>query len=148
MLKIGQEIGYLRWISQKNNLSLRFEDLKFGEFIKKDTLKIDCSDLIKTIKAHSQKHSLVDNDILEKMRELRNNEHDPWQICCGHDIMNILSLAFRNAWGTENSSQVKPEILERELRLAYETSYFYQTQLYVLIQDWQKINSHYQILKQ
>lgn len=100
LLKIGQEIGYLRWVSQKYNLSLRFENLDLGRFIKKDTLSIDCSELIKAIKNHSQKPLLVDNDILEKMRELRNNEHDPWQVCCGHDIMEILSLALCRAWGT------------------------------------------------
>ena len=147
LLKIGQEIGYLRWVSQKYNLSLRFENLDLGRFIKKDTLSIDCSELIKAIKNHSQKPLLVDNDILEKMRELRNNEHDPWQVCCGHDIMEILSLALCRAWGTCKPTDVKAENLERDLRLAYERSYFYQTQLYCLIQNWQNTNFPYQVLK-
>jgi hypothetical protein len=146
LLKIGQEIGYLRWVSQKYNLSLRFENLDLGRFIKKDTLSIDCSELIKAIKNHSQKPLLVDNDILEKMRELRNNEHDPWQVCCGHDIMEILSLALCRAWGTCKPTDVKAENLERDLRLAYEKSYFYQTQLYFLIQNWQNTNVPYQVL--
>lgn len=146
LLKIGQEIGYLRWVSQKYNLSLRFENLDLGRFIKKDTLSIDCSELIKAIKNHSQKPLLVDNDILEKMRELRNNEHDPWQVCCGHDIMEILSLALCRAWGTCKPTDVKAENLERDLRLAYERSYFYQTQLYCLIQNWQNTNFPYQVL--
>jgi cellulose synthase/poly-beta-1,6-N-acetylglucosamine synthase-like glycosyltransferase len=146
LLKIGQEIGYLRWVSQKYNLSLRFENLDLGRFIKKDTLSIDCSELIKAIKNHSQKPLLVDNDILEKMRELRNNEHDPWQVCCGHDIMEILSLALCRAWGTCKPTDVKAENLERDLRLAYERSYFYQTQLYCLIQNWQNANFPYQVL--
>jgi len=147
LLKIGQEIGYLRWISQKNNLFLRFEGLDFGKFIKKDTLEIDYSDLIKTIKDHSQKQSLVNQEIQEKIEMLRNDEHNPWQVCCGHDIMQILSLALCKFWGSWNSSQVKLEILERELRLAYETFYFYQTQLCISIQNWQNTNFPYQILK-
>jgi hypothetical protein len=146
LLKIGQEIGYLRWISQKNNLSLRFEGLDFGKFIKKDTLEIDYSDLIKTIKDHSQKQSLVNQEIEEKIEILRNKEHDPSQVCCGHDIMQILSLALCKAWGTCKPTDVKAENLERDLRLAYERSYFYQTQLYFLIQNWQNTNVPYQVL--
>jgi hypothetical protein len=146
LLKIGQEIGYLRWISQKNNLSLRFEGLDFGKFIKKDTLEIDYSDLIKTIKDHSQKQSLVNQEIEEKIEILRNKEHDPSQVCCGHDIMQILSLALCKAWGTCKPTDVKAENLERDLRLAYEKSYFYQTQLYFLIQNWQNTNVPYQVL--
>jgi hypothetical protein len=146
LLKIGQEIGYLRWISQKNNLSLRFEGLDFGKFIKKDKLEIDYSDLIKTIKDHSQKQSLVNQEIEEKIEILRNKEHDPSQVCCGHDIMQILSLALCKAWGTCKPTDVKAENLERDLRLAYERSYFYQTQLYCLIQNWQNANFPYQVL--
>ena len=59
----------------------------------------------------------------------------------------VSRLQLVPAWGTWNTNDVKPELLERELRLAYETSYFYQTQLCILIQDWQKIKSYYQILK-
>lgn len=148
LLKIGQEIGYLRWMSQKNNLALRFEGLDFGKFIKKDTLEIDYSDLIKTIKDHSQKQSLINQEIEEKIEMLRNKEHDPSQVCCGHDIVQILSLALCKAWGTCKPTDVKAENLERDLRLAYERSYFYQTQLYCLIQNWQSIYSPCQILRQ
>lgn len=147
LLKIGQEIGYLRWVSQKNNLSLRFKDLDFDKFIDKKTLTLNPEKLIQTIKNNSKNLSLIDQEIQKNIEILRNNKHDVWQVCCGHDIMQILSLALCKAWGTWNTNDVKPELLERELRLAYETSYFYQTQLCILIQDWQEINSHYQILK-
>ena len=147
LLELGQEIGYLRWISQKNNLSLRFEGLDFGKFIKKDTLEIDYSDLIKTIKNHSQKQSLVDQEIQENIKMLRIDKHNPSQVCCGHDIMQILSLALCKAWGTCRPTDVKVENLERDLRLAYERSYFYQTELYCLVQNWQNTNFPYQVLK-
>ncbi|MEB3249836.1 MAG: DUF4435 domain-containing protein [Merismopediaceae bacterium] len=147
LLTIGQEIGYLRWVSHKHSLSLRFEGLDFSKFIEKDTLKIDSSSLIKTIKNHSQKLSLVDQEILEKIKMTKNNEYDLWQVCCGHDIIQILSLALCKAWGTCKPTEVKTENLERDLRLAYETSYFYQTQLYYLIQNWQTQNLSYQVLK-
>jgi hypothetical protein len=147
LLELGQEIGYLRWISQKNNLSLRFEGLDFGKFIKKDTLEIDYSDLIKIIKNHSQKQSLVDQEIQENIKMLRIDKHNPSQVCCGHDIMQILSLALSKAWGTCKPTDVKAENLERDLRLAYERSYFYQTELYCLVQNWQNTNFPYQVLK-
>lgn len=147
LLKIGQEIGYLRWVSQKNNLSLRFKDLDFDKFIDKKTLNLHPEKLIQTIKNNSKNLSLVDQEIQENIESLKNNQHDVWQVCCGHDIMQILSLALCKAWGTWNTNDVKPELLERELRLAYETSYFYQTQLCISIQNWQNTNFPYQILK-
>ncbi|MEQ8536026.1 MAG: hypothetical protein RIB93_00960 [Coleofasciculus sp. D1-CHI-01] len=49
-------------------------------------------------------------------------------------------------WGSWNTNEVKPDTLERELRLAYEESYFRSTQLYQSIQQWEVKNKPYQLL--
>ncbi|MEQ8540396.1 MAG: hypothetical protein RIB93_23440 [Coleofasciculus sp. D1-CHI-01] len=49
LLERGKRIGYLRWVSLKENISLKFEGLSFSKFIDKSTLVIDTGQLIKTV---------------------------------------------------------------------------------------------------
>jgi hypothetical protein len=146
LLENGKLIGYLRWVSLKFNLSLKFENLTYSKFIDQKTLKVDIAKLIKAVKDHSQKPALIEKDIQEKLENLQDNDHDPLQVCCGHDLICILSIGLCKIWGTWNSNYVKPEVLEISLRLAYEESYFRDTQLYKLIQGWEQNNQPYQVL--
>ncbi|CCI25699.1 conserved hypothetical protein [Microcystis aeruginosa PCC 9809] len=145
LLKLGQEIGKLRLLSLRNELDLKFEGLKFGKFIDKKNLSIDIDKLIISIKNHSQKLSLDEQQIKQYLSVISDENHDPWQLCCGHDFISILAIALCKVLGTRNANDVKKEDWERELRLAYELSYFYQTQIYQLMVNWQSNNHPYQI---
>lgn len=145
LLKLGQEIGKLRLLSLRNELDLKFEGLKFGKFIDKKNLSIDIDKLIISIKNHSQKLSLDEQQIKQDLSVISDENHDPWQLCCGHDFISILAIALCKVLGTWNANDVKKEDWERELRLAYELSYFYQTQIYQLMVNWQSNNHPYQI---
>ena len=141
LLKLGQEIGKLRWLSLRNKLDLKFEGLNFKNFIDKENLSINIDKLIISIKNHSQKPSLDEQQIKQDLSVISDENHDPWQLCCGHDFISILAIALCKVLGTWNANDVKTEVLERELRLAYELSYFYQTQIYQLMVNWQS-NHH------
>jgi 5S rRNA maturation endonuclease (ribonuclease M5) len=141
LLKLGQEIGKLRWLSLRNKLDLKFEGLNFKNFIDKENLSINIDKLIISIKNHSQKLSLDEQQIKQDLSVISDENHDPWQLCCGHDFIGILAIALCKVLGTWNANDVKTEVLERELRLAYELSYFYQTQIYQLMINWQS-NHH------
>jgi 5S rRNA maturation endonuclease (ribonuclease M5) len=141
LLKLGQEIGKLRWLSLRNKLDLKFEGLNFKNFIDKENLSINIDKLIISIKNHSQKPSLDEQQIKQDLSVISDENHDPWQLCCGHDFIDILAIALCKVLGTWNANDVKTEVLERELRLAYELSYFYQTQIYQLMVNWQS-NHH------
>lgn len=145
LLKLGQEIGKLRLLSLRNKLDLKFEGLKFGKFIDKEKLSINIDELIRSIKNHSQKLSLDEQQIKQDLSVISDENHDPWQLCCGHDFISILAIALCKVLGTWNANDVKKEDWERELRLAYELSYFYQTQIYQLMVNWQSNNHPYQI---
>ena len=141
LLKLGQEIGKLRWLSLRNKLDLKFEGLNFKNFIDQKNLSINIDKLIISIKNHSQKPSLDEQQIKQDLSVISDENHDPWQLCCGHDFIGILAIALCKVLGTWNANDVKTEVLERELRLAYELSYFYQTQIYQLMVNWQS-NHH------
>ncbi|MCZ8065714.1 MAG: DUF4435 domain-containing protein [Microcystis sp.] len=145
LLKLGQEIGKLRLLSLRNKLDLKFEGLKFGKFIDKEKLSINIDELIRSIKNHSQKLSLDEQQIKQDLSVISDENHDPWQLCCGHDFISILASALCKVLGTWNANDLKKEDLERELRLAYELSYFYQTQIYQLMVNWQSNHHPYKI---
>jgi hypothetical protein len=153
LLECGKHIGYLRWVSLQEDLSLDFKDLSFEKFIDKDTLIItDIMKLIRIIQSKtrnsdtnkSTQRYLEDSDIHNKMTQLYDEIHDLWHICCGHDLTHVLSLGLRKAIGSTNKTD--PDFLESCLRLAYEPAHFSNTRLYADIQHWEKANIPFVVL--
>ncbi|WP_232731757.1 DUF4435 domain-containing protein [Kamptonema formosum] len=146
LIDAGSPIGYLRWVSLKDNLSLKFEGLSFAKFLDSKSLAVDKSALIKTVKNTSQKPALVEREIKNKMDGLKSDAHDAWDVCCGHDLIEILSIGLCKLLGTNNASDVKPERLEKDLRLAYERAHFWRAQLHAAIQEWERANQPFKVL--
>jgi Protein of unknown function (DUF4435) len=144
LLESGSSIGYLLWVSLQNNLNLDFKGIDFGKFV--DGLIVDEMKLIQEVKNKSQQPGLNNKDLQQKMKAQKQESHDLWQVCRGHDLMDILSIALRKTLGTNQPNQVTLQILERSLRLAYEAVYFQTTQLYAALKDWELQNQPYQIL--
>ncbi|MCP4345124.1 MAG: DUF4435 domain-containing protein, partial [Desulfobacterales bacterium] len=124
LLDSGRPIGYLRWIAQQQNFSLTFEGIKFSEFTDRKTLVTDTVKLIRTIKNKSGRHDIPEGNLLNAIDEVADNSHDSWDVCCGHDLVCILSFGLRYALGSNDANDVKPDLLEKFLRVAYEYAYF------------------------
>jgi Protein of unknown function (DUF4435) len=142
LLAAGLAIGYLRWISQLDGLNLTFSTLSFRNFINAKTLAIDELALITEVKNKSQAQKLKNEDLQNRMTDQRNPSHDPWQVCCGHDLTEILSFALQKTIGSMNVNEIE---LERSLRLAYETAFFQATQLYSAMRSWEDQNNPFAI---
>jgi hypothetical protein len=140
-------VGYLLWISQRDDLNLTFDGITFSKFINEENLQIDELKLIREVKNKSQAFSLKDEDLQQRMNNAKKNNHDPWQVCCGHDFVEILSLGLRKAIGSNKASDVEPVSLERNLRLAYEEIYLCKTQLYINIHNWEDNNQPFKVLR-
>jgi Protein of unknown function (DUF4435) len=146
LVEAGRLIGYLRWISQCDQLNLTFNGIKFSKFINEQSLQIDEAKMIQEVKNKSQSSSLGNIDIQQRLTKQKNDNHDRLQVCCGHDLVEILSLGLRKAIGTMKPSEIEPDSLERSLRLAYEEVYFRQTQLCSNIRQWESKNVSFQVL--
>ena len=145
LLTAACPIGYLRWVSQRNNLSLAFERIIFSRFIDRDTLHIDISKLIQEVKNKSRRPDLSESDLQDKIDQLTDSKHSSWDICCGHDLVHILSFGLRRVLGSKDSNEVEPETLERFLRTGYESAYFLSTRLYQALRGWETSNSPFRI---
>jgi hypothetical protein len=150
LLDAGSTIGYLRWISIQDALHLKFTTIQYNKFLDKKSLTFDESNLMEEVRNKYQPHvPEIDDlkkqvndvpkidDLKKRVNELKNSNHDRWQVCRGHDLVQIMSFGLTYAIGTRDRADVKPEILERSLRLAYQSSYFSQTKLYSDLEDWQ-----------
>ena len=146
LLESAKVIGYLRWASLKFDYCLKFEDLAFKKFVDDKTLALDESKLLQTVKNNSQKPRLDEPEIRANMDSLKTDTQDMWYICCGHDMISILSIALCKALGSCSSKEVDPNVLEINLRLAYESAHFRLTKLYIAIQTWEQTNQPFQVL--
>lgn len=127
---------------------MNFKNLEFGKFIDKKTLKLDEVKLVEQIKNKSQAFTLKTEELQKRIKSQSNDSHDPWQVCCGHHLVKILSIGLQDAIGSMPAQQVAADNLERDLRLAYESSYFRETQIYASIGCWESDNPPFKVLLQ
>jgi Protein of unknown function (DUF4435) len=147
LLETAMTVGYLRWISQIDELNLTFDGITFSKFINDQTLQIDEDKFIQEVKNKSQAFGLKSADLKQRLIDERSCNHDLWQVCCGHDLVEILSLSLRKTIGSAKASDVEPSNLERSLRLAYEEIYFHKTQIYLSILAWEINTQPFQVFQ-
>ncbi len=147
LISVGITIGYLRYISQSDELNLTFEGITFSKFIDEKNWQFNQLKLIQELKNKSQAFYLKDEDLEKRLITEKSNNHDPWQVCCGHDLVEVLSLGLRKAIGTNKTADVEANSLECSLRLAYEVAYFYQTHLYLEIRKWETNHQSFHVLE-
>lgn len=146
ILNSSLPIGYLRWVNEKEKLDLDFKDVDFTKFIKKSDLKIDQKKMIEIIIQNSRDAKDRNYDkINSKIEKQTSIDYDPWQVCCGHDLIEVLSIAFRKLFGSKRQDNVKPDRLEEYLRGAYSFEFFKESNLYELLVQWETNNTPYKI---
>jgi len=156
LLDLALPIGYLRWISQRDNLSLDFKcrDGKgkdnrhkvFTSFFKYKTMTLCVSKMIATFIRRSEKNELSEEELEKSIDEMMADaDHNPWDVCCGHDLVCILSRGLRKKLGTNNSNEVLPKLIEELLRGYYSMPHFSATQLYVSLKHWERDNHPFRI---
>ena len=149
LLKSALPIGYFRWLSspKQDNLLLKFKELCFPNFVDKKTLSVAIDKLIIEVKTNSQNHALDENMIKLKIETLiKNNAYDPWQVCSGHDLVQILSIGIKNIFGNNKARMITSELVAGILRVAYEYSHFCLTQLHNLIKGWERMHPSFKVL--
>lgn len=124
-------IGILRYINFKYDMKLNFKKLNFSQFVKVDLLEIELNidTLVDILISRSPNFSFTRIDILSHYNSHLENDYDNEQINCGHDLTNIIACIFRQK---EISLETNMEIkkVESALRLAYQKSFFEDTNLY------------------
>lgn len=149
LLEGALSIGFLRWLSSptKDNLSLRFKNLNFNNFVDIKKLSVNIDYLINEVKTNSQDSTLDNSMIKSKITALMNAGYDPWQVCSGHDMVQLLSIGLMNIFGNHRAMNIITlEQVDGILRVSYESSFFSSTQLHKAIKNWEITNTGFKVL--
>jgi hypothetical protein len=146
LLDSGACLGYLRWSSRQHDMKLTFSGIAFKRFVERDDLSIKVDAMIRVVVLNSGQQGLTDIEIAEKSDELRDPSHDLWQVCCGRDLIELLSIGLLRCLATRELREVGPTSLEKALRLAFEPRFFEAFPLCDAIRQWEKSNAPYQVL--
>jgi hypothetical protein len=148
LLDSALPIGLFRWLSSPSlcKLNLKFKELLFDKFVDTKTLSVDVDSLIKEVKNNSHNSTLDENAIKIKIIALKKARHSPWQVCSGHDLIQILSIGLKNIFGNIRAQSITKETVDGIVRTAYDSSCFCSTQLYNSIKDWEKANDTFKVL--
>ena len=149
VLSAAAPVGYLRWLSMRDDLRLKFQGLKLTSCLDRHSLAMDTAALCRSV-MHLSKRTELDETELNKSVEglMRNARHDMCHVCCGDDVLNVLSIGLRKALGTNDSQEVGVKQLKRSLRLAFEDTDFRNSALRTAILDWERRNPGYCVLKE
>lgn len=131
-------VSYLRWWNDQNKAELTFKEFKFGDIFDPSHLRIDVERYLYKLVERSANAIEKDINVLKvAANSLVNKDNNIFQLCNGHDFMDILSLYF-NAKRTQKG--VTPTRLNSQFRTAYSKLAFYKTQLYANLQKWASEN--------
>ena len=140
-------VGYLRLHSMREKLNLRFRGLIFSAWINHSSFVADTTKLIRTVKNHSQRPDLSSSVLANIIEELHGAKYDPYEICNGTDIIEILSIGLRRVLGNRSAREVESELLKAFLRLAYSEQDFCSSSLKRDIEEWQSQKPEFQVLR-
>jgi Protein of unknown function (DUF4435) len=144
LLQACLPLGYLRWHSRRASLALTFRDLDMSKLLG-DDLNPNRTDVIRYILQRSQKPLGLLTECSAAIEALEDSRHDRWVVCCGHDLVAALSNALRKTLGTRASNDVSPDVIERDLRLAFERRDLEETDLYTAVRRWEADNAPFVI---
>ncbi|MGR5122312.1 DUF4435 domain-containing protein [Vibrio harveyi] len=137
-LDTAYQIGILRWYNESESVNLNFKGLNYSEFVQAEMFSfgLDIEKLISILMKRSKKldQSITKEYILAKFLEYREHNACEKQVCCGHDVTNLLSIAL-NRTDLSKVGNLSHLGVESDLRLAYNQSDFEKTSLYTSLMD-------------
>jgi hypothetical protein len=148
LMQLIRPLSILRLLNEKQALGLKFKSdngeqykfIDYNKFISKD-LVLNKVDLLKTVEDKSEKQRFFTTNPDKKAAfeaDLQEN-FDLKELSNGHDIINVLSIAFEKAWGNRSSAnKVSGQDLETVLSAVYRCIDFNTTHLRTQIHNWQQ----------
>ena len=136
LISSAYPLGTLMLISENNGRDLCFRDLDFGRFIDRRTLQCDIRNMVDEVIYNSRSPNLGAKELRKRLEEEMEHHRDPWTICRGHDLVEILLIGLRYVFGGYNCCNMRCGELNGALRLAFDMEHFAETGLYRTTSEW------------
>ena len=146
IIQSALHIGALRFVSQRDGLALKFEGLKFSEFLDRTTGEVNRLQLVTSVKNLSQRHDFGSQDLVALCDEVLGAALPVGDMCNGHDIAETVAFLLRKAAGSAPASTMTGEFIGSQLRLSYERPWFTDGSMRLAISQWEAANGPYVIL--
>lgn len=141
-------LAYFRWLSSPHrlNLRLKFKGITYTDFIDASLITISIDLMIQCVVTNTSgcTHSPV--RLKPQLLALMAQPQDNWQLCSGHDLVEIMYVALKSSWGNRKVRSLTPKVFQSMLRVGYEQSHFANSLLYTSIKDWQGRNPGFFVL--
>ncbi len=118
----------------------------YASFIDKKLLAINVGNFVQEVLNRSQRPDLSHADIVEEINLIHQTLTDRWLICYGKDMTEVLSIGLQNALGTKKAQEVKPDMIRKDLRLAFHRDDMNMSRLGQDLADWEARNPEYEVL--
>ncbi len=129
-------LGVLMHLSLREGYELSFRDLDHCNFIRHEDLSVDHRGLLNCVYANSRYARVPKKEVSRALRDEMGRDWDPWQVCRGHDMVDVLLLGLKNVFGSYNSRHLNHGALSGALRLAYDRAVFHDTELRSEMEEW------------
>jgi len=145
VINIAFEIGILRLacIKRPDRSRPSTKDVDYSDLIHKD-FSLDMDKLVTRVVKGSGGKCQFESDIEKWMDFEKKQNHDKYQVCCGHDVTAILVQCFsddEHSLGYGCTPSLNKSRIESLLRVAYRSDSFQQTEVYTKILEWQNKNN-------
>jgi len=140
LLRLCLPLGRLRWFALANGVDVNFKRLSVKQFVDVYSWAFDESALLSAVVRQGKAQDL---GVLQ--RELAKLVcSDPWLVCQGHDLVQILGYGLERVLGNENPGEKKIGAL---LRAGLEEDEFRGLGLYRDVRSWESANPPYCVLR-
>lgn len=143
LLDGAKPLGYIRWTSIRCKLRLYFDDLDF-ESLADPGLVLPIDACVSAVIANTRGCTIAPEKLSAAARKSMLPTHDPWHVCCGHDVVALLAVYA----GRQSGRRIHPVTMASALRLAFEFVHFQATRLCAAIRAWEEAHAGWQILRE
>ncbi|MCB8881626.1 DUF4435 domain-containing protein [Acidisoma cellulosilytica] len=117
LCRAASYIGAIRLYSQRNDINLDFDDLKYTKFIEPFDMSVNLEESLRYIFAKS-KVALVDKNAIQQVIKNLMAEKPAVEIVCSKEFLDILHLSLSRHYDACPSGECVPSILGRTIRIS------------------------------
>jgi hypothetical protein len=133
-----EQISYLKWLNEKEHLGFQV-DASFQDLISFGKLEVDFDQYFKRVLSKSPNATITNKEIvLQKMKTLKEQNPDSFQLCNGHDFIKALSQFVREKG---DGRMIKDENISSSFRMTYTLPMFKKTKLFTDTKSWAGLNN-------
>lgn len=150
LLASGLPLGTARWITSsrlKTELNdLNFKDIDFDKFINHTTLDIDVNSMLQELQRVNPGKIRNRSNMAKVIGSWLQGKEDPWNVCCGHDLMAILAIGLTHVFGNKKSSNVSADAVFDAMVDAFQSELFTKMELHRSVVAWEGSHLGYVVL--